>query len=165
MNVWIGVLTAVEVVVAILLITVILIQPSKAGGGLGSVGGGVAEQVFGATAGNVLTKTTVWLSAIFMIITLALVVLGAHRQAKAGKSMVEGDALVKPPVTAPAKATGTATTVIPVKVKADGTTAVKAEAAEAVKVQPVTAPVVPVPAKPAAPAVPATQAEVPAPAK
>ena len=156
MNVWIGILTAVEVLVAILLITVVLIQPSKAGGGLGSVGGGVAEQVFGATAGNVLTKTTVWLSGIFMVLALALVVLGAHRQAKSGKSMVETD-LAKSAVTAPAKVTGTGTkAVVPVDVKTSATTAVKAEA-EAVKTTtpapaPATTPVAPVaPIKPAEP--------------
>ena len=104
MNVVIGILTGVEVIVAILLIGIILLQPSKSGGGLGSVGGGVTEQVFGATAGSVLTKITVWLSAIFMVITLVLVVLGSHRQNAVTKSVVEEYAPAKPA----AKTTGTA---------------------------------------------------------
>ncbi len=107
MNIAIGILTTVEVIVALLLVGIILLQPSKAGGGLGGMGGGVTEQVFGATAGNVLTKVTVWLASIFMGITLSLVVLGAHRQGTASKSIVEtGNG--KPAATAPAKAPATA---------------------------------------------------------
>ncbi len=143
MNVVIGILTGVEVIVAILLIGIILLQPSKSGGGLGSVGGGVTEQVFGATAGNVLTKITVWLSAIFMTITLVLVVLGSHRQSAATKSVVEEYTTAK----TTAKATSTAAVVAaPVTTT---TAAVQAKAVVTTTAAAVTVPLVPTaPAKP-----------------
>ena len=46
----INLLTFVEVLAAFLLIGIILIQQSKAGGGLGAMAGGATETVFGATA-------------------------------------------------------------------------------------------------------------------
>ena len=145
MNVVIGILTSVEVIVAILLIGIILLQPSKSGGGLGSVGGGVTEQVFGATAGNVLTKITVWLSAIFMTITLVLVVLGSHRQSAATKSVVEEYATAK--TTAKAKTTGTAAVADAPVTTTTTTAAVQAKAVATTTA--VAVPVVPaVPAKP-----------------
>lgn len=145
MNVVIGILTGIEVVVALLLIGIILLQPSKAGGGLGSVSGGVTEQVFGATAGTVLTKITVWLAAIFMVITLVLVVLGSHRQGAVSKSVVEEYSAAK---VAP-KATGTAAVAAPAVVQTGTAAAVQATA-----VATTTAAAVAVPAVPAAPAKP-----------
>lgn len=70
-----GLLIAVELVVSLLLILIILVQPSKSGGGLGGAafgGGGMGEQLFGARAGNVLTKGTVLLSIVFLVNTLVL---------------------------------------------------------------------------------------------
>ncbi|MCK5803140.1 MAG: preprotein translocase subunit SecG [Lentisphaeria bacterium] len=68
-------LTFLEVVTALLLIGIILIQQSKTGGGLGAVGGGMTETVFGAGAGNVLTKGTVWLATLFFCLTLLVAVI------------------------------------------------------------------------------------------
>lgn len=87
MNIVLGVLYVVEIIVALLLIGIILIQPSRSGGGLGAMGGGVTEAVFGAGAGNVLTKATVILATVFLVLTLALVVITAHR--KGARSVVE----------------------------------------------------------------------------
>ncbi len=73
-----GLLIAVELIVSLLLILIILVQPSKSGGGLGGAafgGGGMGEQLFGARAGNVLTRGTVIFSVIFLVNTLALAVL------------------------------------------------------------------------------------------
>jgi len=66
-------LILIEVVSSFLLITVILIQKSK-GGGLGgsAFGGGGNESMFGARAGNVLTKITIGLSIVFLANTLVL---------------------------------------------------------------------------------------------
>ncbi|MCC5848432.1 MAG: preprotein translocase subunit SecG [Verrucomicrobia bacterium] len=75
MNVLTGFLIAVELVISILLILIILVQPSKSGGGLGGAafgGGGMGEQLFGARAGNVLTKGTVIFTVIFLVNTMAL---------------------------------------------------------------------------------------------
>lgn len=78
MNILIGFLIAVEIIVSLLLILIVLVQPSKSGGGLGGAafgGGGMGEQLFGARAGNVLTKATVIFAVIFLLNTLALALL------------------------------------------------------------------------------------------
>ena len=62
----------VSITSSILLIGIIMIQQNKSGGGLGAVSGGVTEQMFGTSAGNILTKTTTWLAVIFLISTLLL---------------------------------------------------------------------------------------------
>ena len=83
----IALLTVVEVMVALLLIAIILIQPSKQGGGLGAMGGGMTETVFGPTAGTVLTKATVVLASVFLVATLLLAVITGHR--RPGKSVID----------------------------------------------------------------------------
>ena len=72
MSIVIGLLYVVEVVVCLLLALVVMLQKPKDGGLGGVIGGGMAEAAFGADAGNVLIKVTVWLGAIFLINTLAL---------------------------------------------------------------------------------------------
>ncbi|MGE4564936.1 MAG: preprotein translocase subunit SecG, partial [Victivallaceae bacterium] len=74
-------LYALVVVVALLLIGLILIQPSKSGG-LGATFGGVGESVFGGQAGSHLTKATVILTAVFFIFTLLLATLIGHGASK-----------------------------------------------------------------------------------
>jgi preprotein translocase subunit SecG len=70
-------LYALVVVVALLLIGLILIQPAKSGG-MGAAFGGVGESVFGGKAGSHLTKATVWMTALFFVLCLALAVLIGH---------------------------------------------------------------------------------------
>ena len=77
MSVLIVFLYALVVVVSLLLIGLILIQPSKSGG-MGAAFGGIGESMFGGKAGSHLTKATVWLTAVFMILALALAVLIGH---------------------------------------------------------------------------------------
>lgn len=73
-------------IVALLLIALILIQPSKSGG-MGAAFGGIGESVFGGKAGSHLTKSTVVLTAVFFVIALILAaVIGLS-------SGGEGDAL------------------------------------------------------------------------
>ena len=72
MNILIGFLYVVEVAVCLLLVLVVMLQKPKEGGLGGVIGGGMAEAAFGAEAGNVLIKVTIWLGAIFLINTLAL---------------------------------------------------------------------------------------------
>ena len=70
-------LYALVVVVALLLIGIILVQPSKSGG-MGAAFGGVGESVFGAQAGSHLTKATVIMTAVFFLVTLVLASLIEH---------------------------------------------------------------------------------------
>ena len=71
------ILYALVVVTGLLLIGLILTQPSK-GGGMGSAFGGVGETVLGAHAGSHLTKATVWMTSLFFIIALVLATLIGH---------------------------------------------------------------------------------------
>lgn len=74
-------LYAAVVLVSLLLIALVLVQPSKSGGGLGAAfGGGIGESVFGAQAGSHLTKLTVVLTTIFFVLTLMLAILVSHSQ-------------------------------------------------------------------------------------
>ena len=72
MNILIGFLYVLEVAVCLLLALVVMLQKPKEGGLGGVIGGGMAEAAFGADAGNVLIKVTIWLGAIFLINTLVL---------------------------------------------------------------------------------------------
>lgn len=74
----IGLLHFINIIVALLLVGIVMIQQSKSGGGLGAIAGGMGESVFGAAAGNVITKTTVILCTLFFGITLLLAVLSGR---------------------------------------------------------------------------------------
>ena len=67
----IGFLYVIEVVVCLLLALVVMLQKPKEGG-LGGLAGQMGEAVFGADAGNVLIKATIWLGTIFLVNTLLL---------------------------------------------------------------------------------------------
>ena len=58
-------------IISLLLIALILIQPSKSGG-MGAAFGGVGESAFGGKAGSHLTKTTVVMTTIFFVFALLL---------------------------------------------------------------------------------------------
>ncbi len=64
-----------EVIIALLLIGIVLIQQSKSQGGLGALSGGMTESIFGAATGNVITKATVVLATVFLVNTLLLAIL------------------------------------------------------------------------------------------
>ena len=72
------------VVVALLLIGLIMIQPSKSGG-MGAAFGGIGE-AFGGKAGSHLTKTTVIMTAVFFIVALALAAFIGHGGGKKAAS-------------------------------------------------------------------------------
>lgn len=80
-------LTAVDVLVALGLIGLVLVQQSKGGGGLGAIGGESTDSIFGASTGNILTKATTMLAAVFLGVTLALAVISGHRSG--GESVLE----------------------------------------------------------------------------
>jgi preprotein translocase subunit SecG len=69
--------TVLHIIACTFLILVILIQPGKSGG-LGALGGGGAQQVFGGSgAGNFLTKTTWATAAIFFFTSISLAYLSS----------------------------------------------------------------------------------------
>ena len=76
-----GLLLTVQVLTCVFLILIVLMQPSKADGGLGAAfGGGATDTLFGARTGNVLTKATVWSACIIFVTSLLLAILIAHQK-------------------------------------------------------------------------------------
>lgn len=64
-------------ILSLLVIGIILIQPSKSGG-MGAAFGGIGESVFGAQAGSHLTKATVIMTGVFFLLALILASLIGH---------------------------------------------------------------------------------------
>ena len=164
MSMLIGFLYVVEVAVCLLLALVVMLQKPKEGGLGGVIGGGMAEAAFGADAGNVLIKVTIWLGAIFLINTLVLARLTSTIHTKTLMNDVAAPAPIQqqlpdlPAANIPAPAPAPAPAAAPVPVPAPAPAA-KPAAPAAPK-----APAVPAPAaKPAAPAAPKVPA-APAPA-
>jgi preprotein translocase subunit SecG len=79
MNIVINVILAIDMLVAVLMTLVILMQRPKSEGLGAAFGGGVTENIFGAQTTNVLVKFTGWLAGIFFVLTFALGVLYAQR--------------------------------------------------------------------------------------
>ena len=95
METLITIVTIIDVIVALLLICVILVQQSKDGGGMaGSAFGGAGEAVFGGQAADQLTKITRVLTAMFFILTLTLAVIIGRRTDK-DVSVVDSTPVVK----------------------------------------------------------------------
>jgi preprotein translocase subunit SecG len=70
-------LTVVYVIVCVFLILVVLLQAGR-GGGMGSAFGGSSQTVFGgAGAGNFLTRLTVIMAAMFMLLSATLAYLSS----------------------------------------------------------------------------------------
>jgi preprotein translocase subunit SecG len=81
MNILINVVLAIDMLVAVLMTLVILMQRPKSEGLGAAFGGGVTENIFGAQTTNVLTKFTGWLAGIFFVLTFVLGILYARRSA------------------------------------------------------------------------------------
>jgi preprotein translocase subunit SecG len=79
MSILINLLLGFNMLVALLMILVILMQRPKSEGLGAAFGGGVTENIFGAQTTNVLTKITGWLAGIFFVLTFALSILYAQR--------------------------------------------------------------------------------------
>jgi preprotein translocase subunit SecG len=107
MNILINVLLAIDMLVAVLMALVILMQRPKSEGLGAAFGGGVTENIFGAQTTNVLTKFTGWLAGIFFVLTFILGVLYAQRSSSDSSLRRELMAMPTPaPASSPASATG-----------------------------------------------------------
>lgn len=93
------VLTIALVIDCLLLILLVLIQLPKKDAGAGlAFGGGATDALFGAGAGNTLTKITKWTAGIFFGLSLTLSVLNTYA-ARTGNEL--RNAVSKPGATAP----------------------------------------------------------------
>src|SRR5215813_13274375 len=106
MNILLNVLLAIDMLVAVLMTLVILMQRPKSEGLGAAFGGGVTENIFGAQTSNVLVKFTTWLAGIFFALTFGLSVLYAHRGA-GGESAFRRELMKQQtaPATSPAPST------------------------------------------------------------
>jgi len=87
MNFWIGILTAIHVLVAVFLIVLVLMQKSSEQGVGAAFGGGVTETVFGAGTTTALVRLTIWCACLLLATTLILAVLHSHRTRTGGSLM------------------------------------------------------------------------------
>src|SRR5256886_9708134 len=107
MNIFINVILAIDMLVAMLMTLVILMQRPKSEGLGAAFGGGVTENIFGAQTTNVLTKFTGWLAGIFFALTFVLGILYAQRSSS--DSSLRRELMAMPtaaPAASPASATG-----------------------------------------------------------
>ncbi|KAB2647527.1 MAG: preprotein translocase subunit SecG [Verrucomicrobia bacterium] len=117
MSLFIGLLTALLVIDCLLLILLVLVQlPKKeAGAGL-AFGSGAADALFGAGAGNPLTKITKFAAITFfaLLIVISLLQKSAHGdKLKKFTSGVEAETKAVPTQAAPATAPAPAPAVTP----------------------------------------------------
>jgi preprotein translocase subunit SecG len=107
MNILINVVLAIDMLVAVLMTLVILMQRPKSEGLGAAFGGGVTENIFGAQTTNVLTKFTGWLAGIFFVLTFVLGILYAQRSSS--DSSLRRELMAMPtaaPAATPAPGTG-----------------------------------------------------------
>lgn len=102
MDIFIGILTVVEVIVCLLLILVVLMQRPRQEGLGASFGDAAASQVWGAQTTNVLQKFTVYLAITLFAITILLAVLVSRHQTGTKAPSLFGDAKPEAPAAAAA---------------------------------------------------------------
>ncbi len=71
-----AIITFLYILIAILLIFLILLQAGRGGGIAAAFGGATVENIFGSTRGNVLTRATAILAALFFFLSIVLVRIG-----------------------------------------------------------------------------------------
>ncbi len=102
MNVILTIVLAVQMLTAVAMIGLILIQHGKGADMGAAFGSGSSGSLFGASgSANFLSRTTAVLAAIFFVCTLALAYFGNLRAPETGGSVLEGSA---PHTSAPAPA-------------------------------------------------------------
>ena len=100
-----GLLTFVLVLDCVLLILLILVQLPKKEAGMGTAfGGGATDALFGAGTGNVLTKTTKYAAAVFLVLALTLSIINSNASKEKNNSNVQKE-LLNPKATPPAAVT------------------------------------------------------------
>jgi len=97
------VLVVVQVLVAVALVGLVLIQHGKGADAGAAFGSGASGTVFGARgAANFLTRSTAWLAAAFFASSLALAYLVNNRSGSTGSSVVDGIEAEAPAAVVPA---------------------------------------------------------------
>lgn len=103
------VILVVQMLSALAMIGLILVQHGKGADMGAAFGSGGSGSLFGATGGaNFLSRTTAVLAGVFFVCTLLLAYLGNNRPAAASGSVLEGAAVTAPVPAAPAADNSTA---------------------------------------------------------
>lgn len=84
-------LMVLYVIICILLVAIILLQPSEGGGLSQSFGGGQVQTVLGTKTVSFLVKTTAVLAALFLSICLILAVISSRKE----RSLLESQMLLE----------------------------------------------------------------------
>ena len=133
MNLLLNLVVAVQILAALVMIGLVLIQHGKGADMGASFGSGASGSLFGATgSANFLSRSTAACAAVFFVCTLALAYFSHERSLPSSASVLD-----QPGVAAPAAS-----------VPATGAAQIPAAASAAA----ITAPAAPVPLAPAAPA-------------
>ena len=102
MNIVLNILVGVQMLTALAMIGLILIQHGKGADMGAAFGSGSAGSLFGASgSANFLSRTTAVLAAVFFVSTLALAYL-SHARPAGGGSLLERSAVGAPATPAPA---------------------------------------------------------------
>lgn len=97
MNVLLTIVSAVQMISAVVMVGLILVQHGKGADMGAAFGSGGSGSLFGASgSANFLSRTTAVLATIFFASTLALAYLGSARPAPTSGSVLENAALVAP---------------------------------------------------------------------
>ena len=100
MQIWLNLVLAVQLITAIAMIGLVLIQHGKGADMGASFGSGASGSLFGATgSANFLSRTTAVLATVFFVCTLALAYFGHSVPRESGGSVLERAA---PSASAPA---------------------------------------------------------------
>jgi preprotein translocase subunit SecG len=86
-----GFFVVVHVLICIALVLIVLLQAGRGGGLSGAFGGGATAQTLfgGRGAATFLTKTTQWLAAGFMVMSILLAVLSSRAQSSGGAGLLQ----------------------------------------------------------------------------
>lgn len=105
MSIFLSILLAVQMLSAIAMIGLILIQHGKGADMGAAFGSGSSGSLFGASgSANFLSRTTAALATVFFVCTLMLAYFGAARPASSSGSVLESAAVVTPAAVASAPA-------------------------------------------------------------
>jgi preprotein translocase subunit SecG len=108
------IIITVQIITAVAMIGLILIQHGKGADMGAAFGSGASGSLFGASgSANFLSRTTAVLATVFFVSTLALAYFGNVRPASTGGSVLEGSAVTAPAPAAPDTASQIPGTTVP----------------------------------------------------
>jgi preprotein translocase subunit SecG len=104
MDIWVTLILIIDVIVALCIIGLVLLQHGKGADVGAAFGSGSSGSLFGATgSANFLSRTTAVLAVVFFVTTFALAYLVANRPRSSGgvidtvKEQPQGPSLASPP--------------------------------------------------------------------